>query len=57
MFIVANAVLNILLTILISIKSIDVGTQQILFGVIRLFCGISSNVYAVAVVLGNIQVI
>ena len=52
MFIVANAVLNIILTILISLNSIDIGIQQILISAIRFFCGIASNVYSVAVVLG-----
>lgn len=51
MFIIANAVLNIILTFLISAKNIDADLQQLFFGIVRLFCGIASNVYAVAVVI------
>ncbi|RMZ93346.1 organic cation transporter, partial [Brachionus plicatilis] len=49
-FIIANAVFNILLCVLISID-MDAELQQTLFAVLRLLTGIASNVYALAAVL------
>jgi MFS family permease len=51
MFIISSAVLNIILTFLISVKSINDHLQQLLFGVLRLLSGIACNFYAVAVVI------
>ena len=54
MFTVANCIMNIILTISISLNSNDVGIQQILVSAIRFFCGVVSNVYSSAFVLGNL---
>lgn len=55
LFIIANSILNICLSVLINTEMKDVKLQQTLFGVLRLLCGIASNVYAVAVVIGNLK--
>jgi hypothetical protein len=44
--------MNIILTISISLNSIDVRIQEILVNTIRFFCGVVSNVYSSAFVLG-----
>ncbi|RNA13310.1 organic cation transporter -like [Brachionus plicatilis] len=50
-FILANAILNISLTFLITYDLINYDLRQTLFAVIRLLSGIASNVYSVSVVL------
>lgn len=50
---ICNAILNIGLFL---VMTIDIGNQnlrEILFGILRLLIGISANVYATAVVIGN----
>ena len=51
-YIIINAILNCALAVLISMKSMDHDTQQLLFAILRFLCGLASNVYSVAVVLG-----
>lgn len=51
MFILANALINIILAVLINFKPFDENTQQISFAVLRLLSGVASNVYSVCVVL------
>lgn len=51
-FLLANAIVNILMTVLINVKFEDLKFQQYVFGVLRLCSGITTNVYAISVVLG-----
>jgi hypothetical protein len=54
MFMIASAVLNVFLAILVNMDWDDnENTQQIIFGVLRFCTGVASNVYAVAVVIGR----
>lgn len=50
-FLLANAIVNILMTVLINVKFEDLKFQQYVFGVLRLCSGITTNVYAISVVL------
>ena len=49
----ANAVFSLLIAILTNIKNINDESKQILYGILRFLTGVSSNLYAVAVVLGK----
>jgi hypothetical protein len=54
MFMIASAVLNIILTILINTEwDNNERSQQLIFAILRFFTGVASNVYAVAVVIGK----
>ena len=52
-FMISNAVFSLLIAILTNLKSINDETKQILFGILRFLTGVSSNVYSVAIVLGE----
>jgi hypothetical protein len=57
MFMIASAVLNILLALLVNIDwNNNQSTQQTIFGILRFFTGVASNVYAVAVVIGILKI-
>ena len=51
-YIVMNAVMNCLLALFISLKSIETNTQQILFALLRFLTGFISVLYSMTFSLG-----
>ena len=51
---ITNAIVNLLVAILTNLNNLNNETKQILYGILRFFTGVSSNVYSVAVVLGKV---
>lgn len=56
-FVLANAVFNIAIAVLVSADFADTNLQQILFAILRLLTGLAMNVYAVAVVICKLSII